>query len=102
MGSPWWQNPPSSALSLLHHPLRVEKTAWQQGNRERAEPKGGALALLVVPPYFAHLRVWEVGWGNVPLDLCGVLVRESRATWLAGARWGLPLVCTADPLVGPL
>ncbi len=50
--------------------------------------KGGALATLVVSPDFAHLRVWEVGWGNVPLDLCGVLVRESRATWLAGARWG--------------
>ncbi len=23
MGSPWWQNPPSSALSLLNHLLRV-------------------------------------------------------------------------------
>ncbi len=32
-----------------------------------------------------HQRVWEVGWANVALDLCGVLVRE----WLAGARWGL-------------
>ncbi len=40
-------------------------------------------------PNLAHLRVWEVGWGNVPLDLCGVPVRESRATCLAGARWGL-------------
>ncbi len=36
----------------------------------------------------AHLSVWEVGWGHAPLDLCGVLVRESRATWLAVARWG--------------
>ncbi len=51
--------------------------------------KGGALAPLVMSPNFAHLRVWEVGCGNVPLDLCGVLVRESQATWLAGARWGL-------------
>jgi hypothetical protein len=51
--------------------------------------KGGALAPLVVSPNFAHLSVWAVGWGNVPLDLCGVLVGESRATWLAGARWGL-------------
>jgi hypothetical protein len=77
--------------------------------------KGGALGPWVVSPDFAHLRVWEVGWGNVHLDLCGVLVvvavtvgsrpkrvepsgqlaehcvlvRESRANWLAGARWGL-------------
>ncbi len=29
--------------------------------------KGGALAPLVVSPDLAHLRVWEVGWGNVPL-----------------------------------
>ncbi len=36
----------------------------------------------------AYLRIWEVGWGNGPLDLCGVLVRESRATWLAGAPSG--------------
>jgi hypothetical protein len=50
--------------------------------------KGGALAPLVVSPDLAYLRIWEVGWGNVPLDFCGVLVRESRATWLAGARWG--------------
>jgi hypothetical protein len=48
--------------------------------------KGGALAPLVVSASFARLRVWEVGWGNVPLDFCGVLVRESRAIWLAGAR----------------
>jgi hypothetical protein len=41
-----------------------------------------------------HLRVWEVGWGNIPLVICGVL---------AGARRGEhPLVCTADPLMGPL
>ncbi len=51
--------------------------------------QGGALAPLVVPSDLAHLRFWEVGWGKVPLDLCGVLVRESRATWLAGARRGL-------------
>jgi hypothetical protein len=36
--------------------------------------KGGALAPLVASANFAHLRFWEVGWGNVPLDLCGVLV----------------------------
>ncbi len=47
-----------------------------------------------------HLRVWEVGWGNVPLNFGGVLVRESRATWLAGARWGLSP--GLYPLVGPL
>jgi hypothetical protein len=42
----------------------------------------------------AHLRVWEVGWGNVPLFFCGVLVRESPATSLPGARWGLsPGLC---------
>jgi hypothetical protein len=58
MGSPWWQNPLSSALSLLHHPLRVGPS-----------PPGVASA------NFAHLRVWEVGWGNVSLDLCGVMVR---------------------------
>jgi hypothetical protein len=51
--------------------------------------KGGALAPLVVSSDLAHLRVWEVGWGNVPLFFRGVLVRESRATSLAGARWGL-------------
>jgi hypothetical protein len=51
--------------------------------------KGAALAPLVVSPDLAHLRVREVGWGNVPLFFCDVLVRESRATWLAGARWGL-------------
>ncbi len=49
---------------------------------------GGALGLLVVSANCAHLRVWEVGWGHAPLDICGVLVWESRATWLAGARWG--------------
>ncbi len=70
--------------------------------------KGGALAPLVVSSDLAHLRVWAVGWGTVSLFFCGVLVRESRATSLAGARWGLyfiPLVCIvplADPLVGPL
>jgi hypothetical protein len=40
---------------------------------------GGALAPLVVSADLAHLRAWEVGWGNGPLDLCGVLVRESRS-----------------------
>ncbi len=29
--------------------------------------KGGALGPLVVSSDLAHLRVWEVGWGNVPL-----------------------------------
>jgi hypothetical protein len=62
---------------LLHHPPSPPT------------PKGGALAPLVVSPDLAHRRVWEVGWGNVPLVSCGVLVRESRATWLAGTRWGL-------------
>jgi hypothetical protein len=61
MGSPWWQN------SFM----------------------GGAFAPLVVSADCAHLRVWEVGRGHAPLNLCGVLVGESRATWLAGARWGL-------------
>ncbi len=51
--------------------------------------KGGAFAPLVVSANFAHLCVWEMGWGTVPLNLCGVLVRESRATWLDGAHWGL-------------
>jgi hypothetical protein len=51
--------------------------------------KGGALAPLGVSSDLAHLRVWAVGWGNVPLVFCGVLVGESRATSLAGARWGL-------------
>jgi hypothetical protein len=50
--------------------------------------KGGALAPFVVSVNFAHLRDWEMDWGNVRLDLCGGLVRESRATWLAGARRG--------------
>ncbi len=49
--------------------------------------KSGALTALVVSPDLVHLRVWDVGWGNVSLDFCGVLVRESRATWLAGARY---------------
>ncbi len=37
---------------------------------------------------------------HAPLDLCGVLVRESRATRLAVARWGASpgLYRTADPL----
>ncbi len=47
-----------------------------------------ALAPLVVSANGVHLRLWEVGWGNVPLAICGVLVRESRATCLAGARRG--------------
>ncbi len=51
----------------------------------RPPSKGGALAPLVVSPDLAHLRAWEVGWGNVPVVICGVLVRESR---VAGARWG--------------
>jgi hypothetical protein len=72
-GWPLVAKSPELGLCLLHHPLRV----------------GPSLASLVVSPDLAHLRVWEVGWGNVPRDLCGVLVRESRATWLAGARWGL-------------
>jgi hypothetical protein len=50
---------------------------------------GSALAPLVVSANGVHLRVWEVGWGNVPLAICGVLVRESRATCLAGARRGV-------------
>ena len=69
----------------------------------RPPPLGAALAPLVVSANGVHLRVWEVGWGNVPLAICGVLVRGSRATWLAGARrGGHPLVCAADPLMGPL
>jgi hypothetical protein len=63
---------------------------------------GRALASLVASAICVHLRVWEVGLGNVPLDLCGALVREARATWLAEAREGHPLVCTAHPLMGPL
>jgi hypothetical protein len=85
MESPWWQNPPT--LGFIPTP---------------PPSKGGALAPSVVSSDLAHMRAWEVGWGNVPLFFCGVLVRESRATSLAGARWGLSLVCTADPLVGPL
>jgi hypothetical protein len=54
----------------------------------RPPPVGAALAPLVVLANCVHLRVWEVGWGNVPLAICGVLVRESRATCLAGARRG--------------
>jgi hypothetical protein len=59
--------------------------------------KGGALAPLVVSANYAHLCVWEVGWGHAPLDLCGVLVRESRATWpwlrgsLGAIPWFVPL-----------
>ncbi len=71
----------------MHASLPPQQLAALQ--RHFQHQQGGALAPLVVSPNFAHLRVWEVGWGNVPLDLCGVLVRESRATWLAGARWGL-------------
>jgi hypothetical protein len=49
---------------------------------------GGALAPFVVSANCAHLRDWGVDWGHAPLDLCGVLVREPRATRLAVARWG--------------
>jgi hypothetical protein len=53
---------------------------------------GGVLVPLVASVNCAHLRVWELGGpygGYAPLDLCGVLVRESRATQL-------------DPLMGPV
>ncbi len=53
----------------------------------RPPSKGGALAPLVVSSDLAHLRVWEVGWGNVPLVFavfwCG------SPELLAGARGGL-------------
>jgi hypothetical protein len=42
-----------------------------------------------------------LGWGYVPLDLCGVLVRESRAIWLAVARWGPPSGLYRWPFHGP-
>jgi hypothetical protein len=61
----------------------------------------GTLGPLVVSFDLAHLRVWEVGWGNVPLEFCGVLVRPELLGW-PGLAGGFPLVCTADPLVGPL
>jgi hypothetical protein len=48
----------------------------------RQPSMGGVLAPSVASANCAHLRVWEVGWGNVPLTLSGVLVRESRAAWL--------------------
>ncbi len=57
---------------------------------------------LVVSANGVHLRVWEVVRGNDPVGLCGGLVRESRATQLAETRWGHPLVCIADPVIGPL
>ncbi len=38
---------------------------------------GEALAPLVESHDFAHLRVAEMGWGNVPLEFCGVPMRES-------------------------
>ncbi len=63
----WWLNLPHSALPYM------------------AASTCGAFAPLVA---CAHLRVWEVGWRNVLVDLRGGLVRESRATWLAEARWG--------------
>ncbi len=70
-GSPWWQNPPSSILSILNYLFRV-------GPRPVGSVTRSCACICV--------RVWEAGWGNVPLYLCGVLVGESRATWLAGAR----------------
>jgi hypothetical protein len=68
MGSPWWQNPPSSAVSQLHHP----------GPR----PFGG-----VIRPCASACLGGRLGQRSSVF--CGVLVRESRATSLAGARWGL-------------
>ncbi len=58
----------------------------------RPPSMGGALAPLVLSANCAHQRVWEVGWGQAPLDLCGVLVRDLELLgwpWLAG---GLTLV----------
>jgi hypothetical protein len=65
--------------------------------------KGGALAPLVVSSDLAHLRVWEVGWGNVPRFVFAVFWCGSPELlhW-PGLAGGFPLVCTADPLVGPL
>jgi hypothetical protein len=76
----WW--------SAYGEPL-VAKSPELGFNPTQPPPNGGALAPLVVSTNYAHLRVWEVDWGNVPLDLCVVLVRESLATWLAGAGRGL-------------
>jgi hypothetical protein len=70
-GEPWVANSPELGLIPTRPP-----------------PLGSALAPLVVSANGVYLRVWEVGWGNVPLAICGVLVRESRATCLAGARRG--------------
>ncbi len=54
-------------------------------------PLSSTLSLLISLPSlgsanFTHRRVWKVGWGNDALDFCSM--RESRAIWLAKARWG--------------
>ncbi len=64
--------------------------------------KGGALAPLVVSANYAHLRVWEVGWGNVPLFFAVFWCGSPELLGWPGLAGGFPLVCTADPLVGPL
>ncbi len=75
----------SPVLGLIH--------TWQSS-------MAGALALLVVSANCAHLRIWEVGGGNFPPNLCGVLVRESGAANLAEALWGAhQRVYPADPLI---
>ncbi len=64
--------------------------------------KGGALAPLVVSSDLAHLRVWAVGWGNVPLVFAVFWCGSPELLRWPGLAGGFPLVCTADPLVGPL
>ena len=63
-------------------------------------PKGGALAPLVVSSDLAHLRVWEVGWGNAPLCFAVFWCGSPELLRWPGLAGGFPLVC--HPLVGPL